>query len=324
MSIMGQCFATPPTSSIAAERPKAPLRPKRTMPLPINALTLPISVCSMTTHDDVLNSSEESRESSFDISSPPVHKKRRGWSLIGNTEPTPMPPVHVSSQKDRKDGDHVLCAFRQQLAIDVQIVDVPSHNPSIDIADIFSNSMSTDMRAFATMIAEGRKSPDALQLIDECTLEEQIYTLSTLYAVLAVMSKDEIAARFADKNSNSYWVRHGIGFWEIAMATTFQVTYRAQDMHEEFRRNCRPKDMDYVGGTKLFLCNSVLTTSVVGLIYSVHVDHLLWGGVYPAAHIVTVVDAFNLMAAHCTRDFSSSSKVRTVSHCHTSVGIITN
>jgi hypothetical protein len=230
-----------------------------------------------------------------------------------------MPPVHVSSQKDRKDGDHVLCAFRQQLAIDVQIVHVPSHNPSIDIADIFSNSMSTDMRAFATMIAEGRKSPDALQLIGACTLDEQVYTLSTLYAVLAVMSKDEIAVRFADKNPNKYWVQHGIGFWEIAMATTFQVTYRAQDMHQEFRWSCNEKDMHYVGGTKLFLCNSVLTTSVAGLIYSVHVDHLLWGGVYPTAHIVTVVDACNLMAAHCTRDFSSSSKVRTVSHYHSSV-----
>jgi hypothetical protein len=137
---------------------------------------------------------------------------------------------------------------------------------------------------------------------------EQVYTFSTLYAVLAMMPKDEIAVRCKDKSMNQYWVQHCIGFWEIAIATTFQVTYRAKHMHEDFMRSCKKKDMHYLAQTKMFLCDTILTTSVVGLIYSIHVDHLLWSGVYPTVHIATVLDTFNLMAAHCTRDFSLSSK----------------
>jgi hypothetical protein len=212
-----------------------------------------------------------------------TRKRKHEWPLLGNTyalHPLPMAYRSRNNPSYFNDSSSALNAFRQQLAMDIQIVDIRVHDASIDIADMFvAQRPPVDMGAFIAFLCQCQASLDPLKLLTTCTATDAVYALSKLYAMLAIISKPDIAKRLTKKSRNYYWVQHSIHFLDIAMTTAFQIAYRDLRMQEEFIESCNFDEIHYLGDTRMFLSQAAGMESVAGLVYSTHVDHLLWGGV---------------------------------------------
>jgi hypothetical protein len=232
-------------------------------------------------------------------------RNKFGWPLLGHTLLRhPRPAVIKKSRIHPTDASILLCAFKEQLAMDVQIVDIREHDAKIDISDMFSTSRPhVHMDTFVSFMGICQTSPYPLKLIRTRNGNDNVYALSKLYAMLAILPKQDIAERLGKRSQNTYWMLHSIGFLEIAMATAFQMGYRDLRMNQDFLDSCDFTETHDLGKTRMFLCQAVGMESIAALVYSTHVDHLLWGGVYNEAHFVKVLRTCNRMAAQCTQDF---------------------
>jgi hypothetical protein len=310
---MADMFSTPSTSNIVQDNtPQRPIRVTRIM-----QMTMPAA--SVGTDRFIFNSPDGMVSTPLPKESDPLWLGGRGTGAASRSskrcsvspeQPDGNPTKRQQTETakvDSKDTDPTLRARREQLAMDAGIAYVPSYNPSIVIRNYFGGTFdSENMRKFTAMIPKECEAANTLQLIAGCCLKEKLYTINTVYATLARMPKHEIATMADHKARTKYWVKKKIGLWEVAMGTMFQVTYR--DVPMDFRGICESEDRDFVSMTKLSLCKFVNMPSVVGLIHSTLVDHLLWKCTYPVIHISTVVNVFNYLAKVCTEDFSSSPK----------------
>jgi hypothetical protein len=309
---MADMFSTPSTSNIVQDNtPQRPIRVTRIM-----QMTMPAA--SVGTDRFIFNSPDGMVSTPWPKQSDPLWLGGRGTDAASRSskrysvspeQPDGNPTKRQQTETakgDSKDTDPTLRARREQLAMDAGIAYVPSYNSSIVLGDYFGKCVSVDMRKFTAMIPKECEAANTLQLIAGCCLKEKLYTINTVYATLARMPKHEIATMADHKARTKYWVKKKIGLWEVAMGTMFQVTYR--DVPMDFRGICESEDRDFVSMTKLSLCKFVNMPSVVGLIHSTLVDHLLWKCTYPVIHILTVVNVFNYLATICTEDFSSSPK----------------
>jgi hypothetical protein len=302
--------ATPSSGATVPSLPQAPTRPKRTVPLHLFAVPPPLNTLPKISRGQLLPVSPTPR-SSHKISRgqrlPVSHKRHRGWPFLGNTDPEPPPPIGTSVCQGHTN------AFREQLAMDVQIVEIRQYDAHIAVVEVTSESTPrAAMDIFIKFMGECQESLNPLLLIPKCDCDADVHVVSKLYATLATIPKQDIELmltnesrrEFGLKHSKNSITMHSIGFLEIAMAAVFQVSYRDICMDYSFRASCSYDEQEYVGAVKMFLCNTIATRSVGDHICSIQVNHLLWGGEYPAVYVEEVLYTCNRMAASCTQDFS--------------------
>lgn len=118
--------------------------------------------------------------------------------------------------------------------------------------------------------------------------------MSVLFALLGTVPKGEIAHFIGDES---------LDFRLVAMACCFQSYFSSRALSRAFVEMQDSVGDQLMTTVQLFVCCNTSIASVASIIYSSHVDSVLWRCEYPKKEIADCIYTCNKLAAMCQYDF---------------------